>query len=124
MMSKQVKEMMKMEGGARFRKLSNCFLEKECPPLSTLLSLLEQASERNDEVGWDWRASADSAIVFWRRIGSAPLSTLLSLLEQASARNDEVGRGWRALANYFLEKQAFAPPFYLTVFARASKREK
>ena len=99
-------------------------MEKECPPLSTLLSLLEQASERNDEVGWGWRAPADSAIVFWRRIGSAPLSTLLSLLEQASARNDEVGRGWRALANYFLEKQAYASPFYLTVFGRASKREK
>ena len=57
------------------------------PPLSTLLSLLEQASERNDEVEGGWRAPANSAIVFWRRTGSAP-------------------------------------PFYLAVFAGASKRKK
>ena len=41
--------------------------DRNCPPLSTLLSLLEQASERNDEdVGGGRRAPANSAIVSWR----------------------------------------------------------
>ena len=33
------------------------------PPLSTLLSLLEQASERNDEIEGGRRAPANSAII-------------------------------------------------------------
>ena len=92
--------------------------DRNCPPLSTLLSLLEQASKRNDEDGGGRRAPANPAIVFWRISPSdrsvAPLSTLLSLLEQASARNDEVaattrlmGGGLarsRKVSNYFLEK--------------------
>ena len=75
--------------------------DRSAAPLSTLLSLLEQASVRNDEVtattrlmGGGWRAPARSAIHFWRSSPSersvAPLSNLLSLVEQASVRNDEV----------------------------------
>ena len=40
--------------------------DRNCPPLSTLLSLLEKASKRNDEVEGGWRAPANSAIVSWR----------------------------------------------------------
>ena len=77
------------------------------PPLSTLLSLLEQASVRNDEVGGGWRAPARSATIFWRSRSVPPLSNLLSLLEQASIRNNEDGGGLarsRMVSNYFLEK--------------------
>ena len=69
------------------------------PLLSTSLSLLEQASARNDEVGRGWRALAKSAIIFWRSRPLPPLSTSLSLPIQASERNDEDGGGRRAPAN-------------------------